>query len=252
MDPPAFDDWSSIRIAGHQCCTYEPKTPSPHSYTILYLHDEDGGRLEDHPTYPRLFDEYGLRCLAPVTGESWWTDRIHRPFDAETSSERYLLEHVLPWLDENWNVRPPQIALLGVGMGGQGALRLAYKRPHLFPVVAAVSPAIDYHFRMEEGSAALRAMYRDPEQARQDTATLHIHPLNWPRHQWFACDPADYQRYESADRLRMKLYSLGVPYTADLETSVGGGDYGEYVEAMAKPALSFIVEALEKERRRAL
>ena len=62
-------------------------------------------------------------------------------------------------------------------------------------------------------------MYRDAEQARQDTATLHIHPLNWPRHQWFCCDPADYRWHDSADRLRMKLYSLGVPYECDLETT---------------------------------
>ena len=75
---------------------------------------------------------------------------------------------------------------------------------------------------MEAGDPTLAQLYRDSEQARQDTATLHIHPLNWPRHQWFVSDPADYLRHDGADRLRMKLYSLGVPYEADLETTGGG------------------------------
>jgi S-formylglutathione hydrolase FrmB len=242
--------WSSIEISGHECRAFLPAQPSPHGYTVLYLHCIECGPLEEHPGITRLFDEYGFRCLAPTTGESWWTDRIYPAFDPQLSTEKYLLERVLPWLAENWNVQPPRIALFGISMGGQGALRLAYKRPNLFPVVAAISPAVDYHIRMQHGDAPLRQMYRDPEQARQDTATLHIHPLNWPRHQWFACDPEDYEWYESADRLRMKLYSLGVPYVADLETSAGGHSW-EYYEATAAPALRFVFEALEKERLRA-
>jgi S-formylglutathione hydrolase FrmB len=242
--------WSSVEISRHECLAYQPAEMSPHGYTILYLHCVECGRLEDHPKLTRLFDKFGFRCLAPVTGESWWTDRIYPPFDPELSAEKFLLARVLPWLDEHWNVHPPQIGLFGISMGGQGALRLSYKRPHIFPVVAAISPAIDYHARMQQGDAALRQMYRDPVQARQDTATLHIHPLNWPRHQWFACDPEDYEWYESSDRLRMKLYSLGVPYEADLETSAGGHSW-DYYEAMAEPALRFIHDSLEKERFRA-
>lgn len=215
----------------------------------MYLHDLHEGSLQDHPAFTRLLEEFGLRCLAPVAPRSWWSDRIAADFDPEISAERHLLERVLPSLAERWNVRPPQIGLLGIGMGGQGALRLSYKHPNVFPVVAAISPTVDYQWLMEEGDAALRRMYRDPEQARQDTATLHIHPLNWPRHQWFACDPTDYRWHDSADKLRMKLYSLGVPHEVDLETT-GGGDSWEYYERMARPALDFIADRLERERLR--
>jgi hypothetical protein len=119
----------------------------------------------------------------------------------------------------------------------------------VFPVVAAISPAIDYQIRMQEGDETLPLMYRDAEQARQDTALLHIHPLNWPRRQWFCCDPQDYRWHESADRLRMKLYSLGVPFECDLET-IGGGHGWTYYERMAEPALRFIFKSLESERLR--
>jgi S-formylglutathione hydrolase FrmB len=243
--------WSERSIGGHACDVYTPAQPSPHGSTILYLHDEEQGRLEDHPEFTRLFDQHGLRCVAPRTGRSWWTDRIWSGFDPQVSAERYVLDGVLPWLADEWAVRPPQIALLGVSMGGQGALKLSYKYPNVFPVVAAISPAIDYQWVMEqEGDEALRQMYDDPEQARQDTATLHIHPLNWPRHQWYACDPTDYRWHDSADKLRMKLYSLGVPYEGDLETT-GGGHSWEYVQRMAEPAVKFLVEGLERERLRA-
>jgi hypothetical protein len=92
-------------------------------------------------------------------------------------------------------------------------------------------------------------MYRDADEARQDTATLHIHPLNWPRHQFFCCDPADTRWHESADRLRMKLWSLGVPFECDLETSAGGHSF-EYASHMAPRAIDFIAKSLEQERLR--
>lgn len=242
--------WSEITVAGHACHIYVPPKPSPHGFTVMYLHGLHLARLADHPVFERLFDQRGLRCIAPVTQRSWWTDRICREFDPHLSAERHILDRVLPWLAENWTVRPPRIALLGTSMGGQGALRFAYKHPNVFPVVAAISPAVDYQWKMEqEGDETLEQMYDDPEQARQDTATLHIHPLNWPRHQWFACDPADHRWHESTDKLRMKLYSLGVPYEADLETS-GGGHSWEYYERMAEPAIRFIVDRLERERLR--
>lgn len=242
-------EWRRVEVAGHACEAFTPSQPSPHGYAVLYLHDEDSAPVAELAAFATLFDRHGLRCLAPITGRSWWTDRVWAEFDPQLSAEKYVLERIIPWLDEQWQVQPPRVALLGIGMGGQGALRLSYKHPNVFPIVAGIAPAIDYHFAMEEGDRTLNQLYRDWEQARQDTATLHIHPLNWPRHQWFACDPLDYQWFDSADRLRMKLYSLGVPYDADLETT-GGGHTWEYFNRMSEPALQFIVGRLERERLR--
>jgi enterochelin esterase-like enzyme len=241
--------WSETQVAGHACYLFEPASPLPHGETVMYLHGVNLGRLAEHPVFDGLFDKHGLRCIAPVTGPSWWADRICREFDPQITAERHVLDRVMPWLADHWNVRPPMVALLGTSMGGQGALRLAYKHPMVFPVTAAISPAIDYQIKHEEGDPVLRQMYRDAEQARQDTATLHIHPLNWPRHQWFCCDPVDYRWHDSAERLRSKLYSLGVPHSCDLDTS-GGGHGWEYYERMAPAAVEFIVAALKQERMR--
>jgi S-formylglutathione hydrolase len=126
---------------------------------------------------------------------------------------------------------------------------MSFKYPQLFPVVAAISPAIDYYLRMDEGDKTLPLMYADREAARQDSATLHVHPLNWPRNVWFCCDPADVRWHESADRLRMKLSALGIPFDCDLETT-GGGHGFEYYNRMAGKALEFIAVRLESERLR--
>lgn len=247
---PPSGRWSTADVAGHPCHVYEPPVPSPHGYAVVYLHGVHLGQLSDHHRFGELFDGHGLRVICPVTARSWWTDRICEEFDRETTAERYLLDRVLPYVTERWGSRPPQLALLGTSMGGQGALRIAYTHPDTFPVVAALAPAIDFHLRLEEGiDETLPLMYADPEEARQDTALLHVHPLNWPRHQFFCCDPADDRWWESADRLRMKLASLGIPFDCDLETTVGGHGFA-YYNHMAERAVEFIAERLEKERLR--
>jgi S-formylglutathione hydrolase FrmB len=217
---------------------------------IIYLHGVHQNRLDDKQPFLNEFDKHGLAVVVPWTKRSWWTDRICREFDPQISAQQHLIENVLPFVEKELRAAAPRIALLGTSMGGQGALRFSYKFPDKFPIAAAISPAIDYQSRYNEGDETIPQMYGDPEAARQDTATLHIHPLNWPRHQFFCCDPEDYRWWESADRLRMKLYSLGVPHVCDLETS-GGGHGFEYYNKMAPRAIEFIVERLGQERRRA-
>ena len=242
--------WSEIEVAGHRCDIFEPAGPSPHGYVVIYLHCSRAASLRGYPAFTREFDRHGLRVIAPVSGQSWWTDRIWPEFDPHISAEAYVLERVVPYIDERWGAKPPQLALLGVSMGGQGALRIAYKHPNVFPTVAAIAPAIDFQKRIEEGvDPGLDMMYRDAEDARQDTATLHIHPLNWPRNQFFCCDPTDLRWHDSVDRLRMKLWSLGVPFECDLDTEAGGHSF-DYASHMAPRAVGFIAERLEKERLR--
>ena len=236
-------------MGGHPCDVYQPPDRHPHGFVILYLHGVHLQRLHDKAPFMAAFNQHGLPVVAPHTQRSWWTDRICAEFDPELTAEAHILDNVVPFIRERWQLPDGGIGLLGTSMGGQGALRLAYKRPSVFPVVAAISPAIDYQLRFDEGDETLPLMYRDAEQARQDTALLHIHPLNWPRHQFFCCDPNDYPWFVSAERLRMKLGSLGDPFECDLETAAGGHGF-EYYNHMAEKTIGFLVSRLEKERLR--
>lgn len=251
--PNTSGTWSQFDLHGHTCDVFEPpqfaSAAASGRSAVIYLHGVRLARLADYPIFAQEFARHGLAVLAPQTGPSWWTDRITPGFDQQISPVRYVLETVVPYAAERWGIVPPQIALLGTSMGGQGALRLAFKFADRFPVVAAISPAIDYQIRWREGDEVLQAIYDDAESARQDTATLHVHPLNWPRHIWFCCDPADLRWHDSADRLRMKLAALGIPHEADLATSAGGHGW-DYYQHMAPRAIGFIAERLERERRR--
>jgi S-formylglutathione hydrolase len=161
----------------------------------------------------------------------------------------YLREDLLPALKESLNVTPPQVGLLGIGMGGQGALMLSYRFPRQFPVVAALAPAIDFHQLVPQDDPLLTEVFGGREWARQHTPILHVHPLNWPPHQFFCCDPTDYAWFDSSDRLRMKLNSIGIPCTCDLDTS-GGGHSWNYFNLMMPRAIQFVLDGLERERLR--
>src|SRR4051794_26100280 len=117
--------WTLVDLRGHACRLYEPAAPSEHNYTVVYLHCSESASLRSYEPFMREFDRYGLRVIEPVTGLSWWTDHIWPEFDERFSAEVYVREYVVPMVAERWNARPPALALLGVSMGGQGALRMA-------------------------------------------------------------------------------------------------------------------------------
>jgi S-formylglutathione hydrolase FrmB len=164
--------------------------------------------------------------------------------------EHHLLEHVLPFFQTRWGLVPPTIGLLGISMGGQGALRLAFKHPQLFPVVAAISSAIDYHELYGEGRA-IDTMYESKEQCRQDTALLHVPPVGYPPHIFFCIDPDDTRWFRGNDRLHEKLTALGIPHEVDLTTRAGGHSW-DYFNPVADRAIRFVWTGLNLESRRLL
>ena len=236
-------------MQGHACQIVEPQQANPHGYTVIFLHDDDLRGIADWSALQRLCNQAGLRVVSPLAGVSWWTDRLCSAFSAELSPEEFVVQHVTAFVENTWGVQAPRMALLGVGMGGQGALRLAFKHPDLFPITAALSPDVDYHLRLRGGDAALGQMYSDEEQARQDTAILHIHPLYYPRNIFFCCNPQDTMRYDGVERLAMKLGSLGVPYECDLETVVRDSTVN-YNEQLAKQAVTYLMQRFDTERLR--
>jgi S-formylglutathione hydrolase len=216
---------------------------------LLYLHDLDGQTLRNWPSFTRLFDDLSLGCVCPQRGPCWWGDRPGPRTDLQATPSRYLLDQVLPYFRDRWGIEPRAIGMLGVGMGGQGALRLAFQQPKLFPVVAGISSAIDFHELYGQGTP-LDDMYDSKEQCRQDTTPLHVHPSEYPPHLFFAVDPED-RWYRGNDRLHEKLSALGIPHEIDFTTSAGGHSRN-YVEHMAERAIRFIHVGLVHEGRRLL
>jgi esterase/lipase superfamily enzyme len=242
--------WTSELIAGKAADVYQPPGPARPRFGVLFLHPIGNETLRGHDAYTRLLDELGLACVCPMAPSTWWTDRVLPEFDPKLTAERHVLDNVLPFFAERWGLAPRSIGLLGISMGGQGALRLAFRHPRTFPVAAGIASAFDYHEYYGQGFS-LDVMYDSKEQCRQDTALMHIHPSDFPPHLFFCIDPEDVDWYRGNDRMHEKLNALGVPHTIDLTTSAGGHSWG-YFDRMAEPALRFVAQGLEKESRRLL
>src|SRR5688572_24934885 len=90
--------WSEVDVAGHACQVFEPARPSEHGYTVVYLHCSEAAKLAAYPAFAEEFERYGLRVIQPMSGRSWWTDRIWPVFDTKISAEGYVLQRVLPYL----------------------------------------------------------------------------------------------------------------------------------------------------------
>lgn len=240
--------WARIEIAGKPADVFDPGAPP--RFGLLDLHPWGLETLAVNPVWTAELQRRRLACVCPHGRRSWWADRVCPEFDPALTPERHLLDNVLPYFKERWGLAPPAVGLTGISMGGQGALRLAFKHPATFPVVAAVASAIDYHELYGEGTA-LDEMYDSKEQCRQDTAPMHVHPSHFPPHVLFAIDPGDASWWRGNDRLHEKLAALGVPHECDLSTRAGGHSWA-YFNAMAPRVMEFIDQGLQQMARRLL
>ncbi len=230
-------DWKRVSIAGHEANVFDTGPTSP-PFSLIWLHDEVGDRPAS------LTNELArrrLRCVAPFAPACWWSDRITPAFDQNQTAETHLLDDVMNWIATEWNIAARGVAIAGIGMGGQGALRIGLRHPQTISVVASIAGAFDFHEQYGTGSP-LDAMYPSREHARQGTAILQVHGYHWPAHIHIACPPG-HRWYRGNDRLHEKLSALGVPHAADLDSALSP-------DALLVPMLDFVVAACERESRR--
>lgn len=233
--------WTTIHLAGKSADCFAPancSSPKP----ALFLHGYDGVTLKDNSQYTAEFERYGLQVICPHGPRCWWTDVVAPSFDPGISPVQFLANEIPRFFEQAFGQTPAAIGLFGVEMGGQGALQLAYRHSRTFSVVVAISPKVNFEEWHGHGTS-LDELFPDAEAARQATAILHIHPLNWPKRQLLLCDPADIYCRDGVQTLASKLSSSGIPFDEDFRTSHGG--YGwQYANAMAGRVVSYLAEHL--------
>lgn len=239
----ASGTWSRTSIDGHAVELFEPHQSESPAACVLFLHGHGRVMLSDNAVFSELLARHNLAAVAPDGARSWWLDETCSDFSTERTPHDFLLNSILPLIEDRWQIQPPHVALLGISMGGQGALQLSYRNARTFPIVAAISPAIDFHILHGQG-LPLDEMFRTSEDARQATVVLNLHPLDWPRHQWFCCDPQDDDWFDGCVRLGMKLSSSGILHERDLDTSAGGHTW-DYFNHMAPAAFEHLSKSLK-------
>ena len=254
MPANASTDWTCYSVAGHSCELFTPTTVSEPGRTILYFHDLQERSPQNLPALRKAFESAGLPVLAPHIGRTWCLQQKLNRFDNTLSAEDYILGPILDECHRIAGATSGGVGLLGCEMGGQAALRLAYRHPDKFPIAAAIAPAIDFHLGMRHGHDwadgelfdTLWEIFDEPEQARQETAILHVHPLNWPRHQWLVSNCNDARWHDGSVRLSSKLIALGIPHTAILDDNHTEDVVSDFVD----DAIKFITKSLDAEARR--
>jgi hypothetical protein len=111
--------WQNEAVGGHPCEVFRPATRNPNGYVVLYLHGVHEGSLADQATFTEIFQREGLVVVAPRTRRCWWLDRICREFDERLTPEQHLLQNVVPYIESEFQTKPPRIGLLGTSMGGK-------------------------------------------------------------------------------------------------------------------------------------
>lgn len=235
--------WQSIEIGNKAAEVFRPSRRTS-NHAIIYLHAHGEEKISEKPEFTQLFEQYGYPVIAPRGRQSWWLNHVCKDFDETLTPMEYVRTDVVQWIESELGIVAPNLALLGISMGGQGALNIAYRHARTFPVVAAISAAIDFYKAYGQGYP-LDAIFESAEEARQQSATLHIHPLNWPRFQFFACDPLDKTWFAGNEILASKLSSSGVAFECDLKTS-HGGHHWTYFTSMAPKAMEFIDSSFKK------
>lgn len=238
-----MSQWQTIDLEGIPVDLWEPsQTTGPGA--LLYLHGYRGETPVTHPGLAEVLTASGLPVLAPRGGRSWWLDRESGEFQHELTPLQFLRGPVAAECDRRWGIGSPLIGVIGLSMGGQGALQLAYRYPREFPCVAAISPAVDFQDIFGRGFQ-IEELFPSAEAARQETVTLRMNPLSWPKHQFLASDPLDLQWHPGAVRLYSKLTSSGIPCEADLETSLGGHTWNYFTHQLQR-GVRFLQESLSR------
>lgn len=248
---PVNAAWTTCEFDGHRLEAFlpPPEAGRPPG-AILHLRDIDDLPPSQVPAWQRACEASPLPVVSLAGGTTWWLDRVIGRFDSRLSPEAFILGPLTGWLRERFELPTAAVAVVGQGSGGQGALRLAYRQPAVFPVAAAVLPTIDFHRTMETGtpgSDTLWELYGDMEVARQQTAILHVHPLNWPRHQAFWSHAGELSAHDAAERLHSKLVALGIFHESELAGLV---EANAWLASAATSAIRFAVERLERDARR--
>lgn len=105
------------------------------SYTS-FNHVVDGVKLTE--SYPSI-------VVSPQPDSGYWSDWYNGGLFGPPMYETFVLDQLLPLIDQHFRTNPirSQRAVLGISMGGYGAIMFAAHRPDLFGAAASLSGAVD-------------------------------------------------------------------------------------------------------------
>ena len=118
--------------------------PPGQKLRVVYLLHGGGGGFRDWSNYSDVarFAESGLLLIMPEGNSSYYTNAVDPPQDRY---EDYIVGDLISDAEGRFGVAAGRSnrAIVGVSMGGFGAVKLALRHPDLFTFVGGISSAID-------------------------------------------------------------------------------------------------------------
>ena len=118
--------------------------PSGSKLPVVYLLHGGGGGFRDWSNYTDVarFAERGLILVMPEGDESYYTNSAEHP---KNRYEDYIVKDLLADVQARFpaSFAREGRAIVGVSMGGFGAIKLSFHHPELFGFVGGLSSAVD-------------------------------------------------------------------------------------------------------------
>lgn len=142
-----------------------PDYTTEKAYPVLYmLHGAGGDYLDWHKPDGKLYElsrNYQMIIVTPDVETSWLVDSHIKP---ESKYETYMIQEFLPYIEANFSIIDSYRArgIMGLSMGGHGAMMLALKYPDIFGVASSTSGVLD--IRMLPNTAGKKDVLGEPSQ----------------------------------------------------------------------------------------
>jgi S-formylglutathione hydrolase FrmB len=118
--------------------------PQGRKLPAIYLLHGGGGSYRDWSNYSDVarYAEQGFLLVMPEGGYSYYTNSAEKPQD---KFEDYIAKDLIADVESRFLVisKRDSRAIVGVSMGGFGAVKIALKHPELYGFVAGLSSALD-------------------------------------------------------------------------------------------------------------
>lgn len=231
---------------------------------VYFLHDSWGGSgiLWRHGVAQRLSAAMAagelppFLLVAPEGGRAFWADS----HDGERRYETWLLDELPRQVAERWPVRPGPAgrAVVGISMGGHGALRMALRRPGEIGAAAALSglvPPLEWDLVEDTNPLVRRMLKRAFGPSREDNtlrrndlyrlmpALYGIPPERRPRLLVRAGSGDEYRFDDASYLFAMVARDNGVEVELVLEP--GGHDW-DYWSRSAGEVVAWALRALDE------
>jgi S-formylglutathione hydrolase FrmB len=201
----------------------------PVAYYLHGLGDNEQSLVNGWPIYDRLMLEKKIGefvVVAPAGFESFYVNSR----DGQFRYEDFFLHEFLPAMETKYRIGTTrsQRGIMGISMGGFGAMHYGFKYPQMFAAVSACMPALIEHlppeFSQEWERRLMGAIFGDPPDLAfyENNSAFHlarIAPLSALRHMkiYFNCGAQDRYGFNTGTAAMDELLTeRGVPHEAHI------------------------------------